>query len=153
MKNLFVFILFLCTLISTAQLQGTITRIKDGDTYVLTDSIKHGTTIRLAGVDCPEKKQEYGDSAAIFSTRAILNKEVLVYIDRIDMYGRTVGFIIYGKNKSLSRELLKQGLAWHYKKYNKSSYLASLERTAKKNKKGLWKSSNPINPEVFRTKK
>ncbi len=67
-------------------------------------------------------------------------------------YGRTIAHIYYDNDKSLAEELLKKGLAWHYKYYSKSELLAALEITAQENKVGLWKDENAMAPWEFRRK-
>ena len=42
-----------------------------------------------------------------------------------DQYGRTVAFVFIGST-ALNRELLKAGLAWHYKHYSRDPELAKL---------------------------
>ena len=46
----------------------------------------------------------------------------------------------------LSHEMIKAGLAWHYKKYNSDTVLSDLEIEAKELKKGLWVNENPMAP-------
>lgn len=126
--------------------------VKDGDTYVVLTEKKEQFVIRLAAVDCPEKKQNFGQKAKEFSSDQIFGKLVKVRIISKDKYGRNIAYIVYDK-KDLSKELLKAGLAWHYKEYDKSNYLQSLENTARKNKVGLWIEDNPIRPSDFRNLK
>jgi len=131
---------------------GKVVKIKDGDTFVVLDSLNTQHTIRLAGVDCPEKKQDFGEVARQFSATEIFAKQVKVKISTHDQYGREVAWILYD-NKNLSEELLKNGLAWHYSKYDKSKYLQALEDNARKNKVGLWSAPNPIPPSEYRKSK
>ena len=49
--------------------------------------------------------------------------------------------------------MLKQGMAWHYKKYSKDLDYAKLETEARKNRVGLWQDRNPIAPWLWREKK
>jgi endonuclease YncB( thermonuclease family) len=46
--------------------------------------------------------------------------------------------------------MLKEGLAWHYRKYSKSIELGRAEAEAKAAKKGLWADPNPVPPWDFR---
>jgi len=46
----------------TERLEGKIIGVKDGDTYVILID-KSSITIRLAHIDCPEKKQAYAQLA------------------------------------------------------------------------------------------
>jgi len=49
-------------------------------------------------------------------------------------------------------ELLRQGMAWHYKYFNKDEELAKLEQQACLKKVGLWSQPNPVAPWDFRRK-
>jgi micrococcal nuclease len=62
-----------------------------------------------------------------------------------------LGFVFVG-NVNVNKELLKQGLAWHYKQYNKDEEFAKLEQEARKKKIGLWSHPNPVAPWDFRRK-
>jgi endonuclease YncB( thermonuclease family) len=61
-----------------------------------------------------------------------------------------VAIIKLESGKILNEELLKQGLAWHYRKYDNNDTWSSLEKRAKASKKGLWQQSNPLAPWDFR---
>ena len=57
--------------------EGKVTGIKDGDTYkVLYDGSEK--TIRLAHIDCPEKKQPFGNNAKQFTSDICYGKNVTV---------------------------------------------------------------------------
>lgn len=129
---------------------GTITRVKDGDTYVLTKSATDSITLRLAAVDCPEKKQPFGKEATEFAKTTLLGQTVTVFPTMIDRYGRTIGWVFYGPKykTNFSKELLKAGLAMHYVDGNR--YLQYLENVANKNKTGLWIQPKPIPPSKWR---
>ncbi len=55
-------------------------------------------------------------------------------------------------NLNVNKELLRQGMAWHYKYFNKDEELAELEQEAREKKIGLWSQPNPIAPWDFRRK-
>ena len=48
--------------VSVAQLQGKVVAIADGDTFTMLVDNKQ-IKIRLHGIDCPEKKQDFGTVA------------------------------------------------------------------------------------------
>jgi micrococcal nuclease len=50
----------------------------------------------------------------------------------------------------LNEELLRVGLAWHYKQFDKSAEFARLEQQARQNKTGLWSMKDPVAPWNFR---
>ncbi len=142
-------IILLFPMICISQIKGKVINIKDGDTIVVLDSLFKQQTIRIADIDCPENKQPFGTRAKQFTANEVLGKIVMVKIKNTDRYGRTVGYVMYN-NKNLSLELLKNGLAWHYKYYSKDKEMADLEDFAKKNKLGLWSHKKPINPYNWR---
>lgn len=153
MKNLFTLLLILLINVSFAQvITGKVVRVKDGDTIVILDSKNKQHTIRVAAIDCPEKSQPYGKEAKWFVSDEIYRKSVEVDVLKKDRYGRSIANIFYS-GKNLSVELLKKGYAWHYKKFSKNRFFQSLEDKSRKNKKGLFKQSNPIEPWEYRRKK
>ena len=131
--------------------EGTVVSVTDGDTIkVLKDGIQ--VTIRLASIDCPEKGQPYGQVAKKFTADLVIGKIVKVWPTDIDRYGRTIAFVFVGAT-DLNKELLKAGLAWHYKQYSRDPELAKLEFEARSKKVGLWKESDAIAPWEWRKNK
>lgn len=131
---------------------GKVVGVKDGDTVVvLFNGIAQ--TIRLQGIDCPEKRQAFGKQAKQFTALFCYGKEATIQSDgEKDRYKRIIAEVIVD-GKSLNEELLKAGLAWHYTKYSSDSHLAELESNAKRQGIGLWADSNPIAPWEFRGNK
>lgn len=125
--------------------------IKDGDTYsVLYQGVEH--TIRLAHIDCPEKKQAFGAAAKKFASDLCFGKMVTVKSNgKTDRNHRILGEIYLG-TKNVNKELVKNGLAWHYKKYSSDEEYARLELQARSAKVGLWSDANPIAPWDWRKK-
>lgn len=136
-----------CLPVLAEQWEGKVIGVSDGDTI----TILHNTTpqrIRLAGIDCPEKSQSYGQQAKTFTSQHCFGKTVIVLEETKDRYGRTVAIItVDGKN--LNEELVRAGLAWHYVKYSKDQDLSLLEAAARKGRIGLWQ-SEAIPPWQFR---
>ncbi|ERJ25858.1 hypothetical protein ATCC51562_1597 [Campylobacter concisus ATCC 51562] len=64
-----------------------------------------------------------------------------------DRYKRTLG-IIYYKGQDINAQMVLNGYAWAYVKY--SRIYVDQEKTARENKRGLWQSSNPTPPWVWR---
>ncbi|MEJ6982402.1 thermonuclease family protein [Pedobacter sp. P351] len=110
-------------------LTGKVVAVADGDTITILNSNFQQVKIRLHGIDCPEKSQDFGQKA---TSDLCYGKTVEVQALDTDRYGRTIGLVKLPDGKVLNKELLKAGLAWHYKHYDKSADFASLEETAKK---------------------
>jgi endonuclease YncB( thermonuclease family) len=60
-----------------------------------------------------------------------------------DQYSKTVAFVFVGST-DLNKELLKAGLAWHYKHHSRDPELPKLEFEARSKKVGLWKEPDQI---------
>ncbi len=147
-------ILFLSifTLSSQTLLIGKVIGIKDGDTVEVIDNLNKTAILRLAEVDCPEKKQPFGTRAKQFTSDAIYLKTVKYIVTNKDRYGRSIAKVYY-KNKYLSAEIIKNGMGWHYKKYSTSQELARFEQQARTGKIGLWIDPNPVYPSEWRKAK
>ena len=150
----FVFLtLFMCNLAWAADtITGKVVSVSDGDTITVLDSNKTQHKIRLYGVDCPESHQDYGSKAKEFTSGLVFGKEVSVKVMDTDRYGRNVGVVNVG-SMVLNEELLKNGMAWYYAQYCKSSFCSQwsqYQEEAKNRKAGLWSMSNPTPPWEFR---
>lgn len=130
--------------------EGKILRIIDGDTFVL--QMEEGNLkIRMDGIDAPESDQEFGMDAKEFLNQ-FLYKNVRVFPNGVDKYGRTIGTLYVG---SVNINLLevREGYAWHYKKYSGDQELAIAEELAQREKKGLWGFANVLPPWEWRKRK
>src|SRR5690606_9449977 len=151
---LFIFLLLHPLLLMGQEIRGKITYVSDGDTYhFVSEENNNKLRIRLSEVDCPETLQEFGLEAKEFVVNRILNKEVLIQIKEEDRYGRYVAHIIYDDGKSLAEELLKNGWAWHFKRYSDNDRFSELEEEARSKKLGLFANEKAIPPWEFRSKK
>ncbi len=144
-----ILIILLTSFVQTNIFHGQVVRVVDGDTIVVLNTNNQQVKIRLEGIDCPESNQDFGAKAKKYTSDLCFGKQVRVVESGNDRYGRTLAFV-YVNDICVNEELLKAGLAWHYKKYNQAEYLAQLEWNAKKRKLGLWSFNNPIAPWEFR---
>lgn len=126
--------------------------VKDGDTIELLQNGKT-VTVRLFGVDTPEKTQAYGQRARQFTSDLAFGKSVRLIVNNTDRYGRTVGTILLPDGRNLNEELVRNGYAWHYKAYSNDLKLANLESDARRYKRGLWEDASPVAPWDFRKDK
>lgn len=146
--------LFACnTIIQDGKaLRGRVIKIQDGDTItILVDNTQH--KIRLAEIDCPESKQAFGQKAKQFTSDMVFGEIVKVVYEEQDRYQRILGTVYTPDGKNLNQELVKAGLAWHYKQYSKSVEMARLEDEARQAGIGLWKDKDPIPPWEYRKQK
>src|SRR5690606_37891553 len=106
---IFVVVLFL-HLTAFAQVAGTVVKVSDGDTFTLLTAENRQIKIRLHGVDCPERKQDFGLAAKKFTSDRVAGKIVKVKELDKDRYGRTIGMVYLADGKILNEELLSAGL-------------------------------------------
>ncbi len=132
-------------------INGHVVGISDGDTFSLLFDNGFTVKVRLNKIDCPEKKQAYSNRAKQELSNMIFNKNVRIEYTKKDGYGRVLGDV-YVDNLYVNEEMIKRGMAWHYKKYSDDAHFAELERKAMINKVGLWQDPNPVPPWDFRKK-
>jgi len=128
--------------------------ISDGDTMEILYK-KNPIKIRLAHIDSPEKRetQPFGNQAKIALSNLCFGRMVTVQAEKYDRYKRLIAVVINDKNQNINKQMLKLGMAWHYKKYSKDSDYAKLENEARKNRVGLWQDNAPIAPWLWRENK
>lgn len=140
------------------QIKGKVVKVVDGDTIFLLLNKNEKIKIRLATIDAPEKKQPFGKKAKRHLSKLIGSKEVEAICKKKDRYKRLICIIKY-QNNDINLSMIKAGLAWHYKKYQKEQTLvdqinyAIEEEKAKKQKIGLFIDTAPIEPWLWRKKK
>ena len=94
---------------------GKVVGVIDGDTItVLHNGL--GEKIRLWGIDCPEKNQDFGTKAKHTTSILTFAKVVEVESVTVDRYGRTVAFVRVA-DTFVNKELIRQGLAWVFTWY------------------------------------
>jgi micrococcal nuclease len=110
-------------------------RIIDGDTLVCNNE-----TIRLLGIDTPEKGEKYFQEAKDYLS-FVDKKEIEILRDWDDLgkYKRKLRYVFYG-DRLINVEIVEQGLAIAFMTENLiyEDKIFSAEEIAKKNCLGLW---------------
>lgn len=136
-------------------LEGHVVCVSDGDTVVLIDAAQQEHSLRLAGIDAPERSQPFGFAARLNLAQAVLGRAVRFEIRKHDRPGRAVGRLLVD-GADAAQGLLEQGLAWHYTRYAHEQPEAERRRYAEAEGKarqaglGLWSDPNPIPPWEWR---
>jgi endonuclease YncB( thermonuclease family) len=139
---------FFCVSVFGETFKGKCVGVYDGDTiHVLRDGVD--VKVRLLGIDCPEKKQDFGEVAKKATSELCFGSEVRVEWEDLDRYGRTLG-TVFCNGTNVCGELVGRGLAWHFKKYSDDSRLSALEKRARKYRLGLWSQEGAVPPWDFR---
>jgi hypothetical protein len=100
---------------------GIVERVIDGDTVVV-----NGTSVRLLGINCPERGEEFYVEAKEFLEDLVLSEEVKVYFgkDKFDKYKRKLGYVFLD-NKNVNLELVSEGYANPYFPSGKDKFYES----------------------------
>jgi micrococcal nuclease len=145
MKKVFTifFLLNLCVFSYSQSYKGSITKVVDGDTYFF-QTANETFKVRMFGTDAPENNQPYSKESADF-LKNYLNKDAVTKINGTDRYGRRLG-TLFIDGQDINLLSVKNGCAWHFRRYSSDKQYASAEEYARKNKLGLWKLDNPVPP-------
>ena len=133
---------------------GYAVKIIDGDTFdLLTDDHKN-IRIRMFGIDCPERGQDFYKVCKTALGNILLNQKLKVNVQSIDQYKRVVGdvYSIDGK-QWMNYNMVAGGYAWHYTHYDHNPKLDKAEQAARNTAAGLWKDANPVAPWDWRKEK
>jgi len=118
-----------------------VTDVIDGDTVILED----GESVRLIGINAPEKGMQHYNEAKEFLEILVLNQKVRLEKDLTnrDIYGRLLRYV-FTSDIFVNFEMVKNGFANQYDyppdvKY--SSQLKEAEKLAEQKQLGVWEKS------------
>ena len=139
-------------------IEGRVVGVSDGDTITVLDDAKTQHKIRFAGIDAPEKGQEFGERSKQSLSALVFQKRVEARCHKKDRYGREVRAVFIGL-RDVGLEQIRQGMAWHYKDYQHEQtthdrlVYRDEEESAKARRIGLWKDAQPLPPWQYRSSK
>lgn len=127
----------------------TVKHVVDGDTFITTAN----ETIRLIGIDAPEKRK-YDEEAEWFAAESAYFLDSLIGGQRVklvfdvetfDVYDRTLAYVFTEDSVFVNELMLKKGMAYTFPfapnlKY--AFHFKQLENKARKSQIGIW------NPEL-----
>ena len=122
-----------------------VTSVHDGDTLRAIDASKVEHKVRLLGIDAPEIGQPFGTVSRDPLTSLTKGKAVEVFVDDRDRYGRVLARLEVG-GVDVNRQMVTDGLAWHFTRYSDDADLLAAETEARAAKRGLWRDPGPIAP-------
>jgi endonuclease YncB( thermonuclease family) len=129
-------------------------RVIDGDTVVV-----NGSSIRLLGINTPEKGEKYSSEAKEFLEKKVLNKTIRLDSKGKDRYRRELAYLFNG-NENINLEIVRNGYANYYFPSGKTAYydkfVGAWEECIKSGKnlceKSLDKCANCIEVKMFNYK-
>jgi micrococcal nuclease len=123
--------------------------VSDGDTVRAVDGDNVERRIRLVGIDAPETAQPFGTVARRRLADLVMGKVVAVDDRGQDAYGRTLARLEVD-GIDVSRQMVADGMAWHFTRYSDDADLAAAEAAARAAGLGLWRDPNPMPPWEWR---
>ena len=117
-----------------------IDRIIDGDTVVI-----NGTSVRMLGINTPEKGERYYLEAKAYTESLVMNKTILIERRGKDMYDRDLAYLFYNE-ENINSKLVEKGYANYYFPEGEDNYynffVNSWEKCIAKNENLCKKSSD-----------
>ncbi len=140
-----------CTFAQTT-LTGKVVEVIDGDTFKMLLDDNSIASIRMYGIDAPEKTggQPYWRKSKEFLASMIADAVVEVTLRGKDRYGRVLGVVCTKTFPDVNLHMIRYGMAWHYVHFDKTPAYRQAQQEAKENAVGLRASPNPINPYDWR---
>lgn len=130
-------------------LQGTVTRVVDGDSLWVTPAAGAAVEVRVQGIDAPEICQTWGPESRAALREMLQGKAVTVTGSARDAYGRLVATVrLEGVDAGLRQ--VEEGHAWSLRyKWDQGPYVKH-ERMAKALRRGLHGDPGAVPPRDFR---
>lgn len=119
-----------------------VARIVDGDTVQLSS----GETVRLVGINTPERNQPFYDDAKSFADQLLREQPVRVETDvePRDRFGRTLGYLFLPDGTFANLEIVRNGFAQAWNIEPNSRYRVQFEQAeaeARTAERGIWAAS------------
>jgi len=128
----------------------TVFGVSDGDTLKVRCGEGDQITVRLGGIDAPEKAQPFGQRSKHALSDLCYRQQATITPKAKDRYGRTVGDVEC-QGRDAGTEQVKAGMAWIYDRYAKGyEGLYPLQDAARAAHLGLWSDPTPEPPWEWR---
>jgi len=118
---------------------GVISRVFDGDSFLVRNAAGKDINVRLIDIDAPEKDQPYGDRARAALIKLIDSRHVFVHVIDIDKYQRKLARVYREPDRlDVARAMVHDGHVWVYRRTVRDESLVALEESARAAHLGLW---------------
>lgn len=92
-------------------------RVIDGDTVVI-----NGISVRLLGINTPEKGEYLYEEAKAFTAGKVMNKTVYIERNGKDRYDRELAYLYDSSGENINEKIVKEGYANYYFPEGKDRY-------------------------------
>lgn len=126
---------------------GVVEQVIDGETICVRDKNDKLHKVLINWIDVPEPGQKWSRESRETLKEDTLGKQVRVVVYREEPL---LPSDVYLGDTFLSEKRLKDGWAWHYKRYSKHKNLSDAEASARKGSLGMWKDADIEAPWDYR---
>lgn len=133
---------------STSAFLCVILAVTGGDTLLASCDHKQ-MIVRLAEIDAPEKRQDFGLRARQSLVEICLYKNAIITPRAKDRFGRITAYVNCDGTEAHS-EQIKRGMAWVFEQYATDMSLYDLQKKAYSDRRGLWEQNSPAPPWEWR---
>lgn len=125
------------------RVETTVSRVTDGDTVEISPEVLGNDTVRLIGVDTPERGQPLYDEATLFAEGNLEGESVALELDaeREDDYGRLLAYLYLPDGSMFNEALVREGYAQVATFPPNTRYLRRFEAAqeeAREAERGIW---------------
>lgn len=144
-------------------IEARLQHVQDGDSFVAIIGRGERLTIRIAGIDAPERTQPWADAARRQLREQLEGHAFTLHPIKADPYGRLVARVTRPANTGdvrasvdVALTQLTAGAAWYFERYESDLPPADRIRyreaadSARRNRRGLWSEPTPQAPWLFR---
>jgi endonuclease YncB( thermonuclease family) len=136
-------------------LPGTVSRVIEGDRLVLQGPGSYQRTVRMAGIDAPERGQPYAEQSEGRLARRLSGRFVVIDAYGRDAQGQILGRVTYG-GEDMNLAQVADGMAWFdphtaalLSPLERERYAAA-EKAARRGGLGLWGQTPAVPPWSWR---
>lgn len=138
---------------STQTLQGTVTRVSDGDTLQISTNANGKSSkpikLRIQGIDAPEICQSGGKAARDALRSRLLLQSVTFTTQARDQFGRVIARVEH-RGQDVGTWLVSHGHAWSDSFRSNPGPYAAEQLAAQKSALGLWAQRPTVEPKQWR---
>lgn len=150
MRQLGIGLVLLACLSAAHALQGTVTRVSDGDTlWVRPSGGGRYVKVRVLGIDAPEICQPWGVESRRALELLALGKVVRLDGRVRDDHGRRLARLLRGDD-DLGARMVRDGHAWSYRWRRDPGPYRAEEQAAQAARRGLFADPRALRPREFR---
>lgn len=135
--------------------EGVVTKVFDGDSFLVRPAKGRDIDVRLLDIDAPEKGQQHADESRAALKAMIEGRRVYVDVIDTDQYHRKLAHVYRTPDRlDVARALLHDGHVWVYRNVREPALL-KLQSDAQRARVGLWRLStvDRIPPWEYRRRK